>query len=151
MRVASHRVATPALALVAAVGLLGAGCTSPTAPPRERPVALASVDVRTLESTIPDHTYDAACETGANVILRAQGSHDPAGQRLTYEWRDVVDGYLSPDFTPRTNPMRTDQVETAISFFSIGTHELTLTVTASDGRKSSTTLRILVNPCSCGG
>jgi outer membrane murein-binding lipoprotein Lpp len=140
---------------VAAAGLslLVAGCSDPTSTAtRERPVAQAAVEVRTLDAAFPDPAYDAHCETGAVLLFKAHGSYDPVGQALSYEWRDTVEGELVPDFTPRTNPLHTDQVEVSANVFTVGIHELTLTVTARDGRKASTSLRILVGPCgSCGG
>jgi len=139
--------------LAAAVLVLSgaAGCSDP-ASTKDRPVAQAAIEVRTLSSSLPEPGFDAVCEPGASVVLQATGSHDPAGQQLTYEWRDVVDGYLTPDFTPRANPLETNEVEVPAYFYTIGAHEITLTVTARDGRKASTTLRVAVVPCeTCGG
>jgi hypothetical protein len=145
-----------ALAAVAILcSLLLAGCISPDPqgpnPNDPRPVAVAGIEVRYLESSNPDPEFDATCQTGAAVRLTAGRSHDPLGQPLFYEWFDVADGLPTADFRPDTNPFTTREPEVGTILATIGVHEITLTVTAADGRQGSTTLRVLVLPCECGG
>ena len=102
-----------------------------------------------MEAGTPDPAYDATCQTGAAVLLKATGSHDPGGLGLIYEWHDEVMGETSADFYPRANPYRTLLPELPANFFTIGYHDVTLTVTATDGRKSRATLRIKVTGCDC--
>jgi hypothetical protein len=138
-------------AVLCVLWLALASCTSTSAPerPQVQPVAVASIEVRTMEAGNPDPDFDATCQTGAAVLLKATGSHDPAGRTVTYEWSDAVEGVPTADLMPRTNPFRTSEIEVASGFYTIGYHDVTLTVTASDGRKSSTTLRVKVTGCDC--
>ena len=147
-RVVSNRFAAAPLAL-ALVGL--ASCGDPAAPPRPAPVAVASIEIRTQHSSNPLPEYDATCQTTATVALQATGSHDPAGQGLVYEWGDLVDGERIPDFYPYSNPVRISEPTLDIGLYTLGVHEITLTVIAQDGRKARTTLRVLVTSCEeCG-
>lgn len=146
-RIASNRFAAGAIAL-ALVGL--SGCSSPEAP-RPAPIAMAEIEIRTQHSSNPQPEYDATCQTTASVALHATGSHDPAGQSLVYEWGDLVDGERTPDFYPYSNPHRTREPVLDIGLFTIGVHEITLTVIAQDGRKARKTLFVLVTSCEeCG-
>jgi hypothetical protein len=142
------RVATAALAFAA----LGLACSDTTGPGDLPPVvARAAIEVLTLEVPSLFPGYDATCQMGSAVLLKAAGSNDPAGKPLTFEWRDTIDGYLVPDFTPRPNPMKTTGLEVGSNLFTPGVHEITLTVTASDGRKAHAGLRVMVTGCDCGG
>jgi hypothetical protein len=128
------------------------GCQSATEPPLQPPVAQVSIELLSEPSIVPDPNFHLTCQTADAVLLKATGSYDPAGKRLDYEWTDRVDGELTTDFAPHPNPMRLAQPEIAVNLYRIGIHELTLRVRASDGRKATQTLRILVAPCIvCGG
>lgn len=144
------RAAAATLSWVVLAGCIATGPEGPK-PSDPRPVAVADIDVRNLESSNPDPDYDATCQTGAGVRLVASRSHDPKGQPLFYEWFDVADGLPTADFLPDTNPFTTREPEVATVLATIGVHEITLTVTAADGRRGSTTLRVLVTACECGG
>jgi len=149
LRIASNRFAAGAIALALA-GV--SGCGDPAAPPRPAPVAVAEIEIRTQHSSNPLPEYDATCQTTASVALHATGSHDPAGQSLVYEWSDTVDGERTPDFYPNSNPVRTREPTLDVGLFTIGVHDITLTVIAQDGRKARAALRVLVTSCEeCGG
>lgn len=146
---ASRRLRTTAgCALVLATGIALAGCGSATAPIAERPVALATVVAIDLPSSFPDPTFDATSQLGGLVRLSAEASHDPSGQSLSYEWTDTVDGLIGVAFGP-SSCIRTS-APTAEMLLSVpGEHEITLTVTARDGRKATTSVRVLVTGCEC--
>jgi len=132
-----------------------AGCGSPTGTDtadtasKPRPVAVAEIEIVTMEASIPDPDYHATCQTGGIVLLKGGTSYDPEGQALTYEWSDIVEDAPSYDFLPRTNPFSTSEPQAGTGLYTIGIHHITLTVTAPDGRKSSTTLHVLVTGCEC--
>jgi hypothetical protein len=137
------------LLALAALALAAAGCgTSATAPPAERPVAVARVEIVSLPSSFPDPAFDATCQLGGLVRLVAEGSHDPAGQALTYEWRETVDGAPAYDFGP-TGTLHSDTPSLQWMLAPPGVHEIELTVTARDGRKSKAVVRVLVTGCEC--
>ena len=141
----------PSRASVAFILALATGCSGPAAPPLERPIAAASIEVITLPSSRPDAGYDAMCQTGAIVRLLAGASRDPEGQALSYEWTDTVDGVPTRDFWP-AGPIRTTDEATVAYLYTVAEHEIHLTVTASDGRKARTSIRVLVTSCEdCGG
>ena len=136
---------------MASILAIAAGCSGPAAPPLERPIANAAIEVITLPSSRPDAGYDAVCQTGAIVRLLAGASRDPVGQALSYEWIDTVDGAPTHDFGP-AGPIRTTDDETVALLSTVAEHEIQLTVTASDGRKARTSIRVLVTSCEeCGG
>jgi len=139
----------PIVAAASVAALVLAGCGSTTAPPVERPTAVAFVEVMTLPSSQPDPSYDATCQLGADLRFSAEGSHDPAGQTLAYEWTDTANGEPSTDFGPAGAIRTTDPVMHA-RLSTPAEHVVTLTVTARDGRKSRAQLRILVTGCECG-
>jgi hypothetical protein len=59
---------------------------------------------------------------------------------------------LTPDFGPGLNPLETREPEIGVLLASIGVHDIELQVTASDGRKASTIIHVLVTSCEdCGG
>jgi hypothetical protein len=143
----SFAATLPALLVVAV-----AGCGDPAAPSGKPPVAVAEIEIRTQHSSNPNPDYDATCQTTASLTLHATGSFDPEGQSLIYEWCDTVEGERTPDFFPYTNPLRTSEPTLDIGVFTIGVHEITLTVIAQDGRKGRTTRSLLVTTCEeCGG
>ena len=132
--------------------LAAAGCNEAAQPERRPPIANAQVEIRTLPSSHPDPSADATCQTGAIVRLMAGGSVDPAGGALVYEWLDTVQGVPTADFRPRPNPLQLTEPEVGTGLYTMGEHEIRLTVRAPDGRKASTTLRVLVTSCEdCGG
>lgn len=147
------------LPLLLCVALAGgwAGCTDDPAAPTVPPEVQADITILDLHSTNPDPASFATCQTGATVLLDATGSMDPAGQPLTYEWRDEVDYedgsslYPTSDWGPGTNVLRTTDLEQGAQFYTIGLHHVTLTVHTRDGRSASKTLRIRVTSCEvCG-
>jgi hypothetical protein len=149
------------VALVSLVALealaLGAGClgpmgSTPTAPPKRAPVPILGIEIRSQPSSNPRPEFAATCQTGAVVRLEATGSTDPSGMPLVYEYQDSVDGALTSDFRPHSNPMQTTEVEVDTGLYTIGIHDIMLTIRAADGRKASLTLQVLVTSCeSCGG
>jgi hypothetical protein len=127
----------------------GTGGPDPVAP--RSPVVHVSVEVLTLFSSRPDSLAAATCQTGAIVKLIATGSSDPAGQPLTYQWTDRVDGELTHDFGPSRNPLVTSEPEIGVGLFRIGMHDLELAVRARDGRKAALTVHVRVTACeNCG-
>lgn len=136
--------------------LFHCGCTGDPAAPGAALVAVADVEILNLHSTNPDQRSYATCQTGAAVLLKAYGSHDPSGQPLVFEWRDEVDfgdGIRLPshDWGLESNLLRTTEESLATQFSSVAFHYVTLTVRARDGRSASETLRITVTACeSCG-
>jgi hypothetical protein len=145
--------------LLCAVLLGGlAGCSDDPAAPTAPPTVQVDVTILDLHSTNPDPTSFATCQTGATVLLDAGGSEDPAGQPLTFMWRDEVDYedgsglYPTSDWGPGTNVLRTMELQQPAQFYTIALHHVTLTVETRDGRSASKTLRIRVTSCeSCGG
>jgi len=139
-----RRIEAVGFMVAAALGV--AGCSDPTAsgPP---PVAVATLEIITNTSSNPRLDFDATCQTGAIVRLKATGSHDPSGHSVTFRWRDTVEGDLSHDFGPIGNPFETNRAETGVVLASLGAHEIELTVTASDGRKARTVLNVYVTSC----
>jgi hypothetical protein len=151
----ASRIRPIAAALVLAA-LLPACAEEATAPAGD-PVVMADLQVLDLHASDPDPSSDATCQTGAGVLLKADGSHDPAGQPLTYEWRDEVDygdgsgRHASSDWGPEGNVLRTQDVELGASLYTIAVHYVTLTVRTRDGRSASETLRVTVTACEdCG-
>ena len=144
--------------LLCATLLMGqTGCSEDPAAPGEPPQVRADIDILDLRSTNPDPASFASCQTGATVLLDASGSKDPAGQPLTFEWRDEVDYedgsdlYPSADWGPGSNVLRTTDTQQPAQFYTIALHHVTLTVHTRDGRSASQTLRIRVTSCeTCG-
>jgi hypothetical protein len=134
--------------LLTTIAALAAGCGDPAAPPRPPVVAAADIVVLSLPSPRNDPGYHAICQTGAVVSLRAGDSHDPAGQSLTYEWTDTVGGYPTTNFGPEST-IRTTDPEIEVVLSTIDVHEILLTVSAADGRKARTSVRVLVTGCDC--
>jgi hypothetical protein len=132
--------------LTVAVALVASACQDPSAP-RPALVARAEVEVLNLFSSNPDPGAHATCQTGAAVKLAAFGSYDPAGESLTYEWLDLVDGIPTEDFRPAGNPLRWPDADVHVLLATIGLHEITLTVRSSDGRRASTKLLVRVTSC----
>ena len=133
----------------ALAALVLAGCGgSATAPPFERPVAVARVEIVSLPSSFPDAAFDATCQLGGLVRLVADESRDPAGQVLTYEWTETVDGGPAYDFGP-SGVIHSDTPSIQWMLAPPGVHEIELTVTARDGRKAKTVVRVLVTGCEC--
>lgn len=138
--------------LLIAVFAIGCGGTTGPEPAGQPPVAVPEVEIRTLHATNPNPDYDVTCQTGAVVVLKGGASHDPKGQRLVYQWTDAIDGYLTADLMPHPNPVRVEEPDFGTGFFTIGVHDVTLTVIAQDGRRGSTTIQVLVTACEdCGG
>jgi hypothetical protein len=137
-------------AAVAACALLAAGCADTTAPPLEPLVAVAGIEVLTLHATRPWPGYHAACQTGAGVRLSAQGSSDPSGRALSFQWTDTVYGQPTVDFGP-AGAIRTTNESAPALLGTIGEHEIHLLVTTQDGRKARASVLVLVTPCEeCG-
>ena len=145
--------------VVMVLALVAAGCGAPTAPSGSpapqasgaAPIPVVTIEIRSLPSSNPRPEFVATCQTGAAVLLSAAGSVDPAGLPLVYEWRDSVEGELTADFRPRANPLQTTEAEVSTGLYTIGIHDITLTIRATDGRKAKLTLQVLVTSCeSCG-
>lgn len=148
LRILPRRVLT-LLVVVGAAGCGGATGPDSGGPP---PVAVPEVEIRTLPSSNPNPDYDVTCQTGAVVVLKGGASSDPRGQRLLYVWQDAVDGVLTADLLPHPNPVRVEAPDFGTGFFTIGVHDVTLTVIAQDGRRGSATIQVLVTACEeCGG
>ncbi len=144
--------------IVTAVLAAATGCSSPfgasesakqsTPPP---PTAVAGIEVLTNQALDSDPDFAATCQSGAIVRLNATGSVDPTGRGLQYRWLDTVEGAPTSDFGPAFRPYETTDVVAGNTLATVGAHVIELTVTASNGRKARTTLRVLVMPCACGG
>lgn len=139
---------------------LVAACQEQAVAPAAAPVAKADLQIVNLPATDPDPASHATCQTGAALVLSAEGSNDPAGMPLTFEWRDdvvvdIVNGkeVIAPstDWGPDGNVIRTDELELGINLYTVSFHYLTLTVRTRDGRTASETLRVTVTSCeNCG-
>ena len=153
-------LAATALVLLGVVILPGClGSEDPTGPLAD-PVAVANVTVidPTLVSSIPDPESHTTCQTTATMRLEANGSHDPAGQPLTFEWLDEVDYFdgsgrrSTSDWGPGGSVLRTTELELPAQLFTVAVHFVTLTVRTRDGREATQTLRVTVTSCEqCGG
>lgn len=126
--------------------------------PLEAPVAMADIRILTQPATNPDPLSHATCQTASAVALEAHGSGDPAGQPVTFEWRDEVDygdgtgRHLSTDWGSSGSIARTTEFELRTNLYTIAIHYVTLTVRARDGRSAKQTLRVTVTSCEvCGG
>jgi hypothetical protein len=144
-------------AVIAAMLLSGCLGGDPTGP-LPTPVAMASISVLTQPATNPDPLSDATCQTASAVLLDAQGSADPAGQPVTFEWSDRVDygdgtgRHLSTDWAPGGSIARTTAFRLPVNLYTIAIHYVTLTVHTRDGRSAAQTLRVTVTSCEvCGG
>ena len=144
-------------AVFAATLLSGCLGEDPTGP-LVAPVAMADIRVLTQPSTNPDPLSHATCQTASAVALEAHGSEDPAGQPVTFEWRDEVDygdgtgRHLSTDWGSGGSIARTTEFELRTNLYTIAIHYVTLTVRARDGRSAKQTLRVTVTSCEvCGG
>jgi len=150
--------------MLAAVAL--SGCKGDATAPAEPPIAAASVEVLNLHTTGAYPEYDGACQTNGLVEFRAyEGdvfSGSPSGEPVVLEWSFMVDRGLglepSPDLGNGTHiwvesntgkPMSERVVK--LNLFTIGFHQVTLTVRTRDGQSTSTTLEVLVTSCEdCG-
>ena len=136
------------LARIAMVALLAvlAGCGNPMAPEKQRPVAVAEIEIITMPSSTPIRLRELP-NGGISCSRPAHRMTPRASSDLRRS--DVVEGAPTYDLLPRTNPFSTSQSDAGTGLYTIGIHTITLTVTAPDGRKSSTTLQVLVTACEC--
>jgi hypothetical protein len=127
-------------------------------------VAKAAVEVLNLHTTEPYAQYDGACQTSGLVEFRAwdaTGESGLSGQPVLLEWSFQVDrgrGWEpAPDwggqhvFVDEDTDAPIQDRTIVLNMLTIGLHQATLTVRTRDGRRSSTTLEILVTSCEeCG-